>query len=144
MPVEPLRFPSPPKVRPESLRAVTSMMDEIRTAMRVAARAANAASPAMRALGRALHPPPQWHGVPVQRSPHVLDGQVLVAGTPPTVILVGTHRPDASEHGDDARMIVRRGMADVLDWLGEDVEQLSAGERLIDRLHAGTVDRLFP
>ena len=76
---------------------------------------------------------PGLPGIPITVSEHLDDGTVLIVGNR-QAILVGTYDPHRSPDGDEARLIVRRGMARYLEWLGEDPEQLSAGWRILNRL----------
>lgn len=72
--------------------------------------------------------------IPIIESPHLPDDQVIFSsdGTgAPMVILVGTQPPDPiKQAGRDARLLVRRGLADVLEWLGQPVINEPAMARL--------------
>ena len=60
------------------------------------------------------------------------DGTVLMMGR---TMHVGTRPLTVLEQaGKDARMIVRRGMADVLAWLGEAVDNEPTGRQILDAL----------
>lgn len=51
-----------------------------------------------------------------------LTSDQAITGGAAMVIVVGTCPPDPiKQAGRDARLAVRRGLADVLEWLGEDV-----------------------
>lgn len=67
-------------------------------------------------------------GMSVIESPWLPDDQMFLTSDPAytggawSVIVVGTMPPDPiKQAGRDARLHVRRGLADVLEWLGEDV-----------------------
>lgn len=68
-------------------------------------------------------------GIPIIENPHLPDDRMFISsdgsftGEHTTmVILVGTQPPDPiKQAGRDARLLVRHGLADVLEWLGQPV-----------------------
>ena len=76
-------------------------------------------------------------GVPVILASAMDDGTVILAGdgarTGPMQLFLGTH-PTPIKH--EARLIVRRGLADVLAYLGEDPEWLPTHEQFMDALRS--------
>lgn len=65
-------------------------------------------------------------GIPIIENPYLPDDQMIIGSdltiTSGPVIFVGIQPPDPiKQAGRDARLAVRRGLADVLAWLGEDV-----------------------
>lgn len=87
---------------------------------------------------RSIAPPdlahPSLTSRPVIESPWLRDGVVLVDRT---AVLVGT-RPltDLQAAAREARLLVRRGMADVLVWLGEPVYNEPTGREILDAIAA--------
>lgn len=78
-------------------------------------------------------------GIPVVTSPLMPDGTIALINThtlpPARRLVVGVEQ--VPEHRAEAIRIVREGLRDVLEWLGEPVEALTAGERVMFRLTAG-------
>lgn len=75
-------------------------------------------------------------GVPVVPDRYLADGTTLVIDTRPTggarIVLVGTRPLTTLEAaGREARLIVRRGLADVLAWLGQPVENEPTGADIL-------------
>lgn len=67
------------------------------------------------------------HGIPVHLNPTLPDGE--------TVVWVGVAPlSDLEAAGREARLTVRRGLADVLAWLGEAVENEPTGIELWNAL----------
>lgn len=70
-------------------------------------------------------------GVPVVLQPALSDGKVIVANDPARrgqmVVWIGTYADEFDRAGREARLTVRRGLADVLAWLGEAVENEPTG-----------------
>lgn len=77
-------------------------------------------------------------GIPIIQHRWLPDDQVILSTDPTrggaTVMLVGTMAPTdpIKLAGREARLLVRRGLADVLEWLGEPV----VNEPILARLRA--------
>ncbi|MFC0626160.1 hypothetical protein [Kribbella deserti] len=77
--------------------------------------------------------------LPVVESPYLPEGTCYVTRTfsgRAEVLLVGGYLDPVQKAGREARMIVRRGLADVLEWLGEPVELPTVMSALRDRMAA--------
>ncbi len=77
-------------------------------------------------------PDTYWSHIPIRADPNLKDGTVL-RFTSPAMVIIGTMK--LSEHREEARLIVREGLADVLAWLGEPVEPVT-GEQIMARMFA--------
>lgn len=81
------------------------------------------------------------NATPVVLSNTIEEGKVVYTGdgTPGGVltIYVGTYISPLKQEGRNARQLVRNGLADVLDWLGEPVRLRTVAETLQDQLRAG-------
>lgn len=82
--------------------------------------------------------------IPIIESPLLPDDQMILSsdgaltGGAMMAILVGTRPPDPiKQAGRDARLAVRRGLADVLDWLGEPVVNEPLMARIRDLAERG-------
>jgi hypothetical protein len=74
-------------------------------------------------------------GVPLFENTFTPDAQVdMVLGD----IWIGV----APDHHNEARQLVRNGLADVLEWLGEPIHRIT-GRELIDRLKSIDYDPLL-
>lgn len=75
-------------------------------------------------------------GVPVVESKAVPDGMVLVVGRNEMYVIGTCPRSELDLARHRARWLVRRGLADVLEWLGEDVgpEHPATGAQILARL----------
>lgn len=78
-------------------------------------------------------------GIPVVENPYVPDGTVLIIGKRDAIVIGMCPRTELELVGYAARHIVRRGLADVLEWLGEEVgpEMPPTGAAILARLRAG-------
>lgn len=82
------------------------------------------------------------HGIPVHLSPLLPDGQMFLStdygnpfGSEQSIVWIGTAPlSDREQLRREARLTVRRGLADVLGWLGEAVENEPTGVELWDAL----------
>lgn len=76
------------------------------------------------------------HGIPVHLSPLLPDGKVYdVRGPGQAIVWIGCAPLDEHEQAQrDARLAVRRGLADVLTWLGEPVENEPGGVEIWEAL----------
>lgn len=159
--VEPFRFESV-KVSHVNLQPAHDVLGEVYEAMRKLARASLAARDHLIAFGTYAHdarladvlgvPTAALIGVRVQLASAMPDGRVYVARLPPlnpgpdeTVIFIGTYRrpaadfrPSLDDVAEEARLIVRRGMTDELEWLGQDPEWLGTTEQILDLLRSGS------
>lgn len=81
-----------------------------------------------------LLPPVRFgNEIEVHTNPNLKDGSVILYGS--RYLWIGTRPLTLMEEcGREARMIVRRGMADVLAWLGHEVEIEPTGRQILDRL----------
>lgn len=81
---------------------------------------------------------PGRFGSPFQSQLHlteyVSDGRMYWIGT--QVCLLGT----AYDVKDDARRIVRRGLKDILDWLGEPLDVIPTHQEVLAALRAGDTE----
>lgn len=82
-------------------------------------------------------PPLAWAsitGVPVVLHPALSDGKVIVANDlargGQMVVWIGTYADEFDRAAREARLTVRRGLADVLAWLGETVENEPTGDEI--------------
>jgi hypothetical protein len=77
-------------------------------------------------------------GIPVMKQPMLSDGRVVLAndGTRggQMVVWIGTCADEFDRAARDARLTVRRGLADVLAWLGEPVENEPTGDEIWEAL----------
>lgn len=87
------------------------------------------------------------YGLPVDTSPYISDGKVIVefheGSTSPKRVHIGTAPlTDLEMAGAEGRYIVRSGMADVLAWLGQEVgpppSRTGRGEALLEQLRHTT------
>lgn len=161
--VEPFRF-APVAISREDLMPKANILDEVREALRVLARASDDAQHSFESLVRTAArqydarvaevlgvPVSALTGVRVHLASAMPDGRVYVAQIPPlgpgpdeTVIFIGTYRRPAAEFrpslddiAEEARLIVRSGMADELAWLGQDPEWLGTTEQVLRLLRDG-------
>jgi hypothetical protein len=83
----------------------------------------------------AAEPGPPLDGFTVREAPMLRDGRVINMGD---VMLIGTHPLTPLEAaGREARLTVRRGLADVLEWLGRPVENEPTGAEVFNLIHRG-------
>jgi hypothetical protein len=82
------------------------------------------------------------HGIPVHLSPVLPDGQVFMSsdyadpfGNEQSILWIGSAPlTELAAARREARLAVRRGLADVLAWLGETVENEPTGVELWNAL----------
>lgn len=74
-----------------------------------------------------------WHSE-LHLSQYLPDGRMYWIGT--QVLVLGT----MYDVKDDARRIVRRGMKDVLDWLGEPLDVYPTSKEVLDALKQGDAE----
>lgn len=151
-----LGIPAPTLPPPPDL---SNVMDDIRDAFRVLSTAAGRAA---REIAKSIQPAADsrlaellglellpYGGIPVHYASVMPDGEMFFLGETEwsqPCILLGTYRdperlfgaPGERDVADEARLIVRRGMADVLDWLGEDPEWIGTSEQVLDLMRSGT------
>lgn len=77
----------------------------------------------------------QLTGIPVRKHPLLPDGQVIVTSfnvvpVSGPVVLIGTYSTELTRAARSARLAVRRGLADVLAWLGQPVENEPTGDEI--------------
>jgi hypothetical protein len=80
--------------------------------------------------------------IPIIESPYLPDDQMVMSsdhgGVGASIVVVGTMPPDpVKQAGRDARLLVRRGLADVLEWLGQDVVTEPLMDAIRDRAQRG-------
>lgn len=78
-------------------------------------------------------------GIPIVMSPHLRDGLDVITNVDGRqVILIGTTEPWRLDARNEARAIVRDGMADVLDWLGIQIRDERHGADFAERIREWT------
>lgn len=82
----------------------------------------------------------QVTGVPVVLEPLLSDGKIWLTNDwsrgGQMVLWIGTYADEMDRAARDARLMVRRGLADVLGWLGETVENEPTGAEIYAALLA--------